>query len=140
MADIRTGSSVAAASPFLSRRPATIWPARCGLWYAGHDDLMVAGLRLPGHRRDMRRDDGAAGADAETAAGRCVETGRRRGAPVQTIPLSPAALQALLVVAGLGCCLAMSMPQVHIVAYCVDLGFGVARGGEMLSIMWRRAW
>ncbi len=55
--------------------------------------------------------------------------------PVQSIPLSPAALQALLVVAGLGCCIAMSMPQVHIVAYCVDLGYGVARGGEMLSIM-----
>ena len=55
--------------------------------------------------------------------------------PVQTISLSPAALQILLVVAGLGCCMAMSMPQVHIVAYCVDLGYGVARGGEMLSIM-----
>jgi MFS family permease len=55
--------------------------------------------------------------------------------PVQSIPLSPTALQALLVVAGLGCCIAMSMPQVHIVAYCVDLGYGVARGGEMLSIM-----
>ncbi|MEW9807053.1 MFS transporter [Mesorhizobium sp. ZMM04-5] len=54
---------------------------------------------------------------------------------VQPISLSPAALQALLVVAGLGCCVAMSMPQVHIVAYCVDLGYGVARGGEMLSIM-----
>ncbi len=55
--------------------------------------------------------------------------------PVQPISLSPGALQALLVVAGLGCCVAMSMPQVHIVAYCVDLGYGVARGGEMLSIM-----
>ncbi len=55
--------------------------------------------------------------------------------PIQTIPLSPAALQTLLVIAGLSCCLAMSMPQVHIVAYCVDLGYGVARGGEMLSIM-----
>jgi MFS family permease len=49
--------------------------------------------------------------------------------------LSPAALQALLVVAGLACCIAMSMPQVHIVAYCADLGYGVARGAEMLSLM-----
>ncbi len=55
--------------------------------------------------------------------------------PVQSIPVSPRALQALLVVAGVGCCVAMSMPQVHIVAYCLDLGYGVARGGEMLSIM-----
>ena len=55
--------------------------------------------------------------------------------PVQPIAISPAMLQALLVVAGLGCCVAMSMPQVHIVAYCMDLGYGVARGSEMLSIM-----
>jgi MFS family permease len=49
--------------------------------------------------------------------------------------LSPGALQALLVVAGLACCVAMSMPQVHIVAYCGDLGYGAARGAEMLSVM-----
>jgi MFS family permease len=49
--------------------------------------------------------------------------------------LSPGLLQALLVVAGFACCVAMSMPQVHIVAYCGDLGYGVARGAEMLSLM-----
>ncbi|WP_417684727.1 MFS transporter [Roseibium sp.] len=49
--------------------------------------------------------------------------------------MSPRALQGLLVLAGLGCCVAMSMPQVHIVAYCVDLGYGVARGADMLAIM-----
>jgi MFS family permease len=48
---------------------------------------------------------------------------------------SPAMLQCLLCVAGVACCLAMSMPQVHIVAYCGDLGFGAARGAEMLSLM-----
>jgi len=49
--------------------------------------------------------------------------------------MSPNVLQSLLVVAGLACCIAMSMPQVHIVAYCGDLGYGVARGAEMLSLM-----
>ena len=49
--------------------------------------------------------------------------------------MSPSALQALLVLAGLACCIAMSMPQVHIVAYCADLGYGPARGAEMLSLM-----
>lgn len=49
--------------------------------------------------------------------------------------LSPAALMGLLCIAGVACCLAMSMPQVHIVAYCGDLGFGPARGAEMLSLM-----
>jgi MFS family permease len=48
---------------------------------------------------------------------------------------SPAGLQALLCIAGVACCVAMSMPQVHIVAYCGDLGFGPARGAEMLSLM-----
>jgi MFS family permease len=45
------------------------------------------------------------------------------------------ALQAMLIVAGLACCVAMSMPQVHIIAYCADLGYGVARGAEMLSLL-----
>ncbi len=49
--------------------------------------------------------------------------------------LGPGTLLALLVAAGLGCCIAMSMPQVHIVAYCADLGYGPARGAEMLSLM-----
>jgi MFS family permease len=49
--------------------------------------------------------------------------------------LSPNALLVLLCIAGVACCVAMSMPQVHIVAYCGDLGYGVARGAEMLSLM-----
>lgn len=49
--------------------------------------------------------------------------------------MSPSSAQWLLCVAGVGCCVAMSMPQVHIVAYCTDLGFGAARGAEMLSLM-----
>lgn len=44
-------------------------------------------------------------------------------------------LQGMLVLAGLACCVAMSMPQVHLVAYCADLGYGPARGAEMLSLL-----
>jgi MFS family permease len=51
------------------------------------------------------------------------------------IGISPNVLVALLIGAGFSCCVAMSMPQVHIVAYCGDLGYGVARGAEMLSLM-----
>jgi MFS family permease len=50
------------------------------------------------------------------------------GLPTNTLLL-------VLAVAGFGCCMAMAMPQVHIVAYCADLGYGVARGAEMLSLM-----
>jgi MFS family permease len=71
----------------------------------------------------------------------------RRRPPAQAVPvatpagnrgtfgLPPNALQALLMFAGISCCVAMAMPQVHIVAYCVDLGYGAARGAEMLSLM-----
>ncbi|MBL8332643.1 MAG: MFS transporter [Rubrivivax sp.] len=64
-------------------------------------------------------------------------SGARAGATPSDRPfgLTPRAAQALLCVAGVACCVAMSMPQVHIVAYCGDLGYGVARGAEMLSLM-----
>ena len=62
----------------------------------------------------------------------------RSGAPVPSdrpFGLSLNQAQGLLCVAGTACCVAMAMPQVHIVAYCGDLGFGAARGAEMLSLM-----
>ncbi len=49
--------------------------------------------------------------------------------------LTPGALQILLALASVCCCVAMSMPQVHIIAYCGDLGYGVARGADMLALM-----
>jgi MFS family permease len=54
---------------------------------------------------------------------------------VKPIAVSPWALQLLLICAGLGCCVAMSMPQVHMVAYCTDLGYGASAGAHMLSLM-----
>lgn len=68
--------------------------------------------------------EGALAASETAAAARARETG-----------LSPRALTWLLAAAGIGCCVAMSMPQVHIVAYCTDLGYGPAVGAEMLSLM-----
>mgnify|MGYP001819021517 CR=1 FL=1 len=56
-------------------------------------------------------------------------------ANARSIDLSPRMFQWLLVVAGLGCCVAMSMPQVHLVSLCVDLGYGPVAGAEMLSLM-----
>jgi MFS family permease len=56
-------------------------------------------------------------------------------APRVDFRLSTNALTAILSLASIACCVAMSMPQVHIVAYCGDLGYGVARGAEMLSLM-----
>jgi MFS family permease len=55
--------------------------------------------------------------------------------PRVDLKLSTNGLTAILSLASISCCVAMSMPQVHIVAYCGDLGYGVARGAEMLSLM-----
>ena len=55
--------------------------------------------------------------------------------PRLDLRLSTNTLTALLCIASISCCVAMAMPQVHIVAYCGDLGYGVARGAQMLSLM-----
>ena len=75
--------------------------------------------------------------DADDAPSRALAHGAPVAAAPSSRPLgfSPATLQILLCIAGVACCVAMSMPQVHIVAYCSDLGFSAARGAEMLSLM-----
>jgi MFS family permease len=86
---------------------------------------IVLAVVLPGCLLLRRRVPAADTARAETAA----------ALAARRIDLSPRALQALLVLAGLSCCVAMSMPQVHIVSFCVDLGYGPAVGSQMLSLM-----
>ncbi len=111
----------------------TIWPpiiqyfiASAG-WRATHIGLgaiciaIMLPLAILLRRRPMSQHQAS---DAAIAA-----------AAQSTLGMSPKTLQVLLVIAGLTCCLAMSMPQVHLVAYCSDLGYGVARGAEMLSLM-----
>jgi MFS family permease len=67
-------------------------------------------------------------AAADGLAGDPVAGGRPLG-------MAPNRLQGLLCFAGMGCCIAMAMPQVHLIAYATDLGFTAARGAEMLSLM-----
>lgn len=87
--------------------------------------VIVAALLVPLAFVFRRRPAAATMAAAEALSGAA------RGG----LGLSSARLQALLVVAGFACCVAMSMPQVHLVSYCGDLGYGVARGAEMLALM-----
>jgi MFS family permease len=88
--------------------------------------LATMGPMLLFMRRPPPRSDSAAALAAEAA--------RVPSSPA-ALGLSGNALQGLLAVAGVACCVAMAMPQVHIVAYCGDLGYGVARGAQMLSLM-----
>ena len=76
----------------------------------------------------LRQEAMAAGPRLAASEG---HTGRLRPSGL----LGPNGVQVLLVLAGLGCCVAMAMPQVHLVAYCGDLGYGPARGAEMLALM-----
>ncbi len=43
--------------------------------------------------------------------------------------------QIMLCIAGVSCCIAMAMPQVHLISMCVGLGFGPAVGAQMLALM-----
>ena len=86
--------------------------------------LSILPLMLVLRRRPPPQTGTAASGVAAPAAG-----------PSRPMGMKPGTVQALLCVAGVSCCVAMSMPQVHIVAYCGDLGFGAARGAEMLSLM-----
>ena len=49
--------------------------------------------------------------------------------------MHPNLVQALLCIAGFCCCIPMSVPQAHLVAFCTDIGISPTRSATMLSIM-----
>jgi len=107
--------------------PIIVWVNGDDGWRLGYGLLAIScvAVLVPGAyflRRQVNAES-TARATAE-AASQAATTG-----------LAPRALQALLAIAGVGCCVAMAMPQVHIVALCIDRGFGAAAGAEMLSLM-----
>ena len=107
--------------------PAIVWAMGDGGWRHAYSLIAVTVLVvvIPGTALLRRRIDAHSTARAASAA---AERARATG-------LSPTALQAMLALAGVGCCVAMSMPQVHIVALCIDRGFGAEAGAGMLSLM-----
>jgi MFS family permease len=119
--------AIAAAGNYLA---GTVWPpvvqhaVVAAGWRYTHAGvgLTCLGLMLP--LLFLLRRPAPRNASARVAAARTGELG-----------VPPGMLQVLLCIAGLACCVAMAMPQVHLVAYCGDLGYGVTRGAEMLSLM-----
>ncbi|RZW02747.1 MAG: MFS transporter [Rhodobacteraceae bacterium] len=122
--------AIAASGNYLSGTlwpPIIVWLMADGGWRWAYVMLAVAILVvvLPGSLLLRRRvGDAATLVATQAAATRAAATG-----------LSPRTLQIMLMIAGVGCCVAMSMPQVHIVALCIDRGFGAVAGAEMLSLM-----
>ncbi len=51
------------------------------------------------------------------------------------LPLPSPVIMTLLAAAGFGCCAAMAVPFVHMVAFCGDLGISPARGAEAISLI-----
>ena len=102
-------------------------------WRATYVGLgIVCGLTMAGLALFMRTRPPASvmAVAPTTAAGRAAAASTMR-----PFGLSLGVAQGLLCIAGVACCVAMAMPQVHIVAYCTDLGYGAARGAQMLSLM-----
>ncbi len=97
--------------------------------------LTMLPLALLVLRRAPAEGDGEA-IPAPAGAGAAPAVFRPRGrSPRELLGMSNGSLQTLLLIAGVACCVAMSMPQVHIVAYCGDLGYGAAAGARMLALM-----
>lgn len=59
------------------------------------------------------------------------EAGAATGLPIQ----SGLAIMVLLCAAIVGCCIAMAMPIVHVVAHATDLGHSLARSSEVLTVL-----
>lgn len=122
--------AIAASGNYLA---GTVWPTPIAWimaergWQGAYLALAVAILAivLPGALLLRRQIDAASTERATTAAAH----------KAATLRIRPRSLQILLAIAGIGCCTAMSMPQVHIVALCIDRGFGPQAGAEMLSLM-----
>ena len=122
--------AVAASGNYLSGAfwpPIIVWVMEDHGWRGAYLMLSAATLLvlLPGASLVRRRIDAASTARARSHA----------AANAATTGIPPRVLQALLMVAGIGCCVAMAMPQVHIVALCIDRGFGPVAGAGMLSLM-----
>ena len=66
---------------------------------------------------------------------RAIETLHNKKANQRPLNMTPRRLQSLICAAGFGCCVAMAMPQIHIVPYVIDLGYPAIRGAEMLGLM-----
>jgi len=63
------------------------------------------------------------------------EADRRSAQKVMNAGLSPAAIKWILALAGVSCCIAMAIPQIHLVALCLDVGLTMSQGSELLSLM-----
>ena len=132
---------------FVRRRGIAVAIASCGNYLSGviWPPIIQHFIATDGWRADPDRGSASSASSRSCRCRCCCAAARRRSirpprsanaaGKLGTLGISANALMVLLFIAGIACCVAMSMPQVHIVAYCGDLGYGPARGAEMLSMM-----
>ena len=63
--------------------------------------------------------------------GQFADAGRRG----EVLGMRPNAVLALICIAGFMCCVPMSIPQGHLVAFCSDIGIPAIQGAAMLSVL-----
>jgi len=131
--DVRRGSAIAliSAGQYIA---GALWPAvfQFGIDTIGwrHTMLAYAGLLvlviLPLAALFLRRPPEAPVLGA-------MHAGPRAGEPVLGLP--PNLVLAALAFATFCCCVTMSMPMAHMVAFCSDIGIAPTQGAAMLSVL-----
>jgi MFS family permease len=124
LALISSGSYLAGAvwPPLFERAIATIGWRETMLWYALIEVLVILPLAAIFFKHPPEAVHTA------VAGGGSAESERVLGWP-------PNLVFALLCAAGVLCCVPMSMPQGHLVAFCGDLGISRSVGAVMLSVL-----
>ena len=64
-----------------------------------------------------------------------IDDKQRSNTIIASIGLTPFAMQIILSIASIGCCVAMSLPLAHLVAHMSDIGYGAAHGAQLISLM-----
>ena len=91
---------------------------------------LVLRRRPPDQPFAPRRTSEAVGPRGQGRSERAVSGGRSGASAISVLRL-----QATLSIAGVACCIGMSMPLTHLVARASDLGHAPARAAEMLAVM-----
>ncbi len=102
------------------------------LWFALLAFVTMVPLSVIFKRKSPSQLARAKRQEKESDAGRPVKTETMART---TLGISTGALQAILCVAIIGCCISMSLPLAHLVSHATDIGISTANAAELLSVL-----